>query len=397
LFFVALILSVFKMISVSILAGISKRRTKKMNLVRLESYPKVSIVVPAYNEELNAVKTIQNLLQTDYPDFEIVFVDDGSSDRTYEVAKTSFGGNPKVTVLTKPNGGKASALNYGIGISTGDFLVCIDADTLLQPQAIRLLISYFSNPLVGAVAGNVKVGNRMNLLTRWQHIEYITSQNFDRRAFDVLNAIMVVPGAIGAFRKSAVIDAGLFSTDTLAEDCDLTLRLLRKRYRVSSCNGALAYTEVPESIHMLVKQRFRWSFGIMQSFWKHHDLMFTRQRTNMSWILLPHLLIFQLILPLLSPIVDITLLFSLFMPNSWLIIILYLIYFGVDLSIAILSFRFDGEKFSPGLIPVFFLQRILYRQLLWYVLVKSYLKAIKGELATWGFLSRTGNVNQVPA
>ncbi len=398
LFFLALLLSVFKILSVAILSWIQRSRSKTVFLNPDHSFlPKVSIIVPAYNEEITALRTVENLLKSDYPDYEIIFVDDGSKDNTFNRVRSSYSGNPLVKVLSKPNGGKASALNYGIGYSTGDILICIDADTVLRPDAISKLIPYFTNVNVAAVAGNVKVGNRVNLLTRWQFIEYTTSQNFDRRAFDMLNAIMVVPGAIGAFRKEAVVKAGSFTTDTLAEDCDLTMRILRMGYRIHSCNEALAYTEVPETVEMLVKQRFRWTFGIMQSFWKHRDLLFTRKRLNMSWVQLPHLLVFQLILPLLSPLVDITLLFSFFLPKAWLIVVLYFLYFGLDLVISIIAFRYDGEKFKPRNLFDLFLQRILYRQLLWFVLVKSYLRAMKGELAAWGFLKRTGNVDEVVA
>jgi cellulose synthase/poly-beta-1,6-N-acetylglucosamine synthase-like glycosyltransferase/peptidoglycan/xylan/chitin deacetylase (PgdA/CDA1 family)/spore germination protein YaaH len=396
IFFLAMLLSIFKIVSLAILAIRQKKHSgKPMPAVLTSTIPKVSIIVPGYNEELTAPKTVENLLHLDYPDFEIVFVDDGSKDNTFKNIEAQYGDNPKVKVFTKPNGGKASALNYGIGFATGDILVCIDADTVLKPDAVTLMIPYFSDPLVAAVAGNVKVGNRKNLLTRWQSIEYITSQNFDRRAFDQLNAIMVVPGAIGAFRRDAVQKVGMFTTDTLAEDCDLTLRLLRAGYKVHTCNEAYAYTEVPETLNMLVKQRSRWTFGIMQSYWKHHDKMFVRKTPNLGWVVLPNMLIFQLILPVLSPLVDIMLLVSLFLPKGGIIMALYFGYYFLDLIISAMAFRFDGEKFTVRDAYNLFLQRILYRQVLWFVLVKGYLRAIKGELAAWGFLKRTGNVETV--
>ncbi len=396
IFFLAMLLSLFKILSIATLAIRQKRNSKKQlpGPVSPVQY-KVSIIVPGYNEELTAPKTVENLLRSDYPDFEIVFVDDGSKDDTFKNIQALYGKNPKVKVLTKPNGGKASALNYGIGFSTGDVLVCIDADTVLNPDAVSKLLAYFSDPLVASVAGNVKVGNRKNLLTRWQSIEYITSQNFERRAYDTLNAIMVVPGAIGAFRRDAVMKAGMFTTDTLAEDCDLTIRLLRAGYKIRTCNEALAFTEVPENMHMLLKQRFRWTFGIMQVFWKHHDQMFVRRNPNLGWVLLPNMLLFQLILPILSPLVDITLLFSLFMPKGGIIVALYFGYYLLDLIISTIAFRFDGEKFTLRNAYNLFLQRILYRQLLWYVLLKGYLRAIKGELEAWGILKRTGNVETI--
>jgi poly-beta-1,6 N-acetyl-D-glucosamine synthase len=393
IFFLAMILSLFKLKSLAILAIRQRQKSKKQvaNPIVPENH-KVSIIVPGYNEEITAPKTVENLLRSDYPNMEIVFVDDGSKDNTFKNIEALYGNHPKVKVLTKPNGGKASALNYGIGFASGDILVCIDADTVLNSDAVSRMVAYFDDPEVAAVAGNVKVGNRKNLLTRWQSIEYITSQNFDRRAYDALNAIMVVPGAIGAFRRDAVQKVGLFTTDTLAEDCDLTLRLLNAGYKVRTCNEALAFTEVPETLHMLLKQRFRWTFGIMQSFWKHRGNLFVRRNPNLGWIVLPNMLIFQLILPLLSPLVDITLIFSLFMPKGGIIVLLYFGYYFLDLCISILAFRFDSEKFTLRDAGNLFLQRIIYRQLLWYVLMKGYLRAMKGELAAWGFLKRTGSV-----
>lgn len=398
LFMLALILSVFKIVMMAILSIYqkikdNKEHTKAKHNVQPLPKPLVSIIVPGYNEELTAVKTVENLLKTDYPHFEIVFIDDGSKDKTYEIVHDTFKQNANVKVLTKVNGGKASALNYGISHANGDILVCIDADTVLKSDAISKLIEKFNNQKVAAVAGNVKVGNRNKLLTRWQSIEYITSQNFERRAFDILNGIMVIPGAIGAFRRSAVMEIGGFATDTLAEDCDLTLRLLKQGHIVHTCNEALAYTEVPETLTMFMKQRLRWTFGIMQSFWKHRNTLFTRKPANLGWVILPNILIFQMILPLFSPLVDIMLVTSLFMPDPQSTIILYFSYYALDVVISYMAYRFDKEKMKMMDLLNIFIQRIVYRQLLWFVLAKSFLRAIKGELAQWGVLKRTGNVS----
>ena len=401
IFFLALILSAFKIISVAVLAFLQHRKNKKKSLAGAVTFePLVSIIVPAYNEEVTGVKTVENLLKSDYVNFEIIFVDDGSTDSTYELIKARFTGNSKVRLFTKPNSGKAASLNYGISQASGEIMVCIDADTILDTKAVGRLVAPFIDVEVGAVGGNVKVGNKINLLTRWQAIEYTTSQNFDRMAYDYINTITVVPGAIGAFRGSALKEIGGFDVDTLAEDCDLTLRLLRAGYRVRACNDAFAYTEVPENVHMFMKQRFRWSFGIMQSFWKHRELIFTRRRLNLSWILLPNLLIFQMILPLFSPLVDLMMLFSLFSFNGASVFsdnigqvgIFYLSYFILDVLISMMAFHFDGQKFTLRTVWNLFLQRIIYRLLLFVVLFKSYRKAIKGELTGWGVLKRTGNV-----
>ncbi len=173
-------------------------------------------------------------------------------------------------ILTKPNSGKADALNFGLEhLRDEEIFVGIDADTVIARDAISRLVPHFLNPKVGAVAGNAKVGNRINLWTRWQALEYITSQNFERRALNTMGAVSVVPGAIGAWRVSAVREAGGFHTDTVAEDADLTMALLQLGYRVEYEDLALAYTEAPVNARGLMRQRFRWSFGILQAVWKH--------------------------------------------------------------------------------------------------------------------------------
>ncbi|HEY6082912.1 MAG TPA: glycosyltransferase, partial [Chitinophagaceae bacterium] len=351
LFVVGIGLSIGRIIVLAVIAYMEDRRTKREKInqaaiaLPVKDYPLVSIIVPAYNEEVNTTKTIQALLKSDYPNVEVIFVDDGSQDNTYRNANEEFKADPRVKVLTKPNGGKASALNYGINISTGDYLLCIDADTQLKTDAISRLMEMFTSEKVGAVAGNVKVGNEVNVLTEWQSIEYITSQNFDRRAFDLLNCITVVPGAIGAFRKAAIFKAGGFTSDTLAEDCDLTIRILRCGYVIRNCTAAISYTEAPETMKMFFRQRFRWSFGVMQSFWKHRDACFNRNYKNLGMIALPNILIYQILLPLLAPLADIIMLLGLFTGSAGRIFVYYLIFMLVDAAAAVLAFSFEKEKF----------------------------------------------------
>jgi len=234
------------------------------------------------------------------------------------------------------------------------------------------------------------VGNERNLLTRWQAIEYITSQNFDRRAFELLGCITVVPGAIGAFRREALHLAGGFTTDTLAEDCDLTIRLQRAGYAITYAPRAVAVTEAPETVGMFLKQRFRWSFGIMQSFWKHRAVCFNPRYGTLGLVAFPNLLVFQLILPFLNPIADVLMVYSLLSGQGGPVLGYYLAFLAVDAAAAALAFGFEGERRSRlwGLLP----QRFVYRQLMYVVLVRSVLRALKGELQSWGVLQRTGNV-----
>ncbi|GAA4333987.1 glycosyltransferase [Mucilaginibacter gynuensis] len=393
IFITAIFLAIGRILLIGILAirqYYEHKKTEKR--ISDADLPHVSIIVPAYNEEVTAISTIESLLKTDYPDFDIIFVDDGSKDSTYEVISAAYVNHPLVKVYTKPNGGKASALNYGIGITESEFVVCIDADTQLKSDAIYHMLSYFTDEEIGAVAGTVKVGNETNIITRWQSIEYITAQNMDRRAFDLINSITVVPGAIGAFRKSAISKAGGFTYDTLAEDCDLTMRILKQGYVVRNCGEALAYTEAPETINMLLKQRFRWSFGVIQSFWKNRDALFNKKYRYFGMVGMPNILIFQIILPLFSPIADLMMILGLFGPKPERLLIYYLAFVLIDFLVAMVAFRMEKESYKKliYIIP----QRFIWRQLMYYVLFKSIRKALKGELSGWGTLKRTGNVNK---
>jgi len=392
-FVVAIILIIGRLLSIGLLAVYQKYKEKKETL-NTAYQPKVSVIVPAYNEEVNAVRTVDYLLNSTYPNIEVIFVDDGSKDSTFEKVNSAFKDNSRVRVLTKPNGGKAAALNFGIEQASGEILVCIDADTILPADAITKMIPYFADEKVGAVAGNVRVGNTLNMLTNWQSIEYTTSQNFDRRAYDSVNAILVVPGAIGAFRKSAMQDIDGFTTDTLAEDCDLTLRMLRAGYIIRTCNEALALTEAPETLNSFLKQRARWTFGMMQSFWKHRDLLFSFKKPNIGLVALPNLLIFNFLIPLFSPLVDILFIIGLFSRDADQYLFFYLLYYFVDCLIASLAYHYDNQKFDLKKALYLFVQRFIYRQLLFYVLFKGYMKALKGELVSWGVIKRTGNVKE---
>ena len=390
LFITCIILSIGRILILAYFAVKEYRKEKKEKLQPLAGSPAVSIIVPAYNEEVNAVMSVNNLLKSTYPNYNIIFVDDGSKDSTFAKVFEAFKGNDRVSVLTKPNGGKASALNYGIAQTASEYVLCIDADTNLAPDALELLARHFVDDKVGAVAGNVKVGNEVNLLTRWQSIEYITSQNFDRNAFASINAITVVPGAIGLFRKKAIEDAGGFTSDTFAEDCDLTMRMLRAGYIIKNENEAIAMTEAPETLGQFLKQRFRWSFGVMQSFWKNRDALFNRDYGTLGMVALPNILVFQVLIPLVAPLADVFMIMGIFTGNASMILDYYALFMLVDFSVGVLAFVFERENVLKlvWLVP----QRIIYRWLMLYILYKSIRRAIKGQLQSWGVLKRTGNM-----
>ena len=385
---------------------------------QISSYkPKVAVLIPAYNEEKVIERTVQSVLDSTYPNLRIIVIDDGSKDRTLEVARQAFAqeeATGRVLILTKPNSGKAEALNFGLQhLQNEEIFVGIDADTVIAADAISRLVPHFLNPKVAAVAGNAKVGNRVNLWTRWQALEYVTSQNFERRALNTMGAVSVVPGAIGAWRASAVREAGGYHHDTVAEDADLTMSLLRRGYRVEYEDMALAYTEAPTNANGLMRQRFRWSFGILQSVWKHRAV-FARKGV-LGLIALPNIVIFQILLPLVSPFID--LMFAVgtiwyfvqkyFHPESTdpasfhKLVVFFLAFLVIDFFTSTIAFAL--ERRTPQtredvlLLSQVWLQRFAYRQLFSVVLLKTLKRAIEGERFAWDKLERTAAVKYVPA
>ncbi len=371
--------------------------------------PGVSVIVPAFNEERVIVRTVNAILNSTYPNLDIIVVDDGSKDDTYQVALDNFKNNSRVKIFTKRNGGKSSALNLGILKTQAEIIVTLDADTIFLPSTIGKLIRRFVDRRVWAVAGNAKVGNRINLLTRWQALEYITSQNLDRRAFEILNCITVVPGAVGAWRRVAIIEAGGFSSDTLAEDTDLTFSIIRRGHLVASEDEALAYTEAPDNTSDFVKQRFRWMYGTLQTVWKHRDVWGRRQYGALGFFTVPNVIIFQIIFPLVSPLMDLTMLLSIawatwqshYHPIDYSslhafqkIFFYYVFFLVIDLLTATIPFFLEHkEKWS--LIIWLPLQRFYYRQLMYYVAIKTVLTVLRGRLVGWNKFERKATVGEM--
>ncbi len=359
----------------------------------------VSVVVPGYNEEKVICRTVDSLLAQEPPVLEVVCVDDGSTDRTLAVLRERFEGNPRVRVLTKPNGGKASALNLGFREARGEIVVALDSDTLFAPDTCAHLAAPFANPVTGpgiaAVAGNAKVGNRVNRLTRWQALEYVTAQNLERRAWDLCGAVPVVPGAVGAWRRQAVLDAQGFHEDTLAEDTDLTLRLIAAGHRIVYADRALAYTEAPETARALLKQRYRWTYGVLQACWKYKHRLFRPSGGVLGWLILPTFAIYQFLVPLIAPVVDLLLVVSLVRGRQSEVVAYYLLFFALDLLLSTAAVLLEGEDLR--LLIGLFIQRIVYRQLLWVALAKSIWSALSGFTVGWGKLARTGSVEAAPS
>jgi cellulose synthase/poly-beta-1,6-N-acetylglucosamine synthase-like glycosyltransferase/spore germination protein YaaH/peptidoglycan/xylan/chitin deacetylase (PgdA/CDA1 family) len=390
LFGFAIALLTLRAALLSVLAPLQARRSRKRGASQPPAGLTVSVVVPAYNEEQVIARTVEALLGQEPPVTEVVCVDDGSKDRTLAVLHEKFDGNPRVRIFSKPNGGKASALNLGFAEARGEVVVALDSDTIFAQQTVAHLTAPFSDPRVGAVAGNAKVGNRVNRLTRWQALEYVTAQNLERRAWDLVGAVPVVPGAVGAWRRKAVLDAGGFHEDTLAEDTDLTLRLIAQGFRVVYAEHALAYTEAPETAKALLKQRFRWTYGVLQACWKHKSRLFHPGGGVLGWVILPTFAIYQFLVPLLAPVVDLLLVVSLVRGRALATTGYYLLFFALDLVLSAVAIVLEGEDL--GLLVGLFVQRIAYRQLLWVALIKSLWNALAGFAVGWGKLARTGTV-----
>ncbi|HEY2030260.1 MAG TPA: glycosyltransferase [Myxococcales bacterium] len=390
LFAVAIGLLAFRALLLAFLAPAQARRARRRGKSQPPEGLTVSVVVPGYNEEAVIARTVDSLLAQEPPVLEVVCVDDGSKDRTLQVLHERFDKNPRVRIFGKENGGKASALNLGFAEARGEVVVALDSDTVFKPDTVAELTAPFADPKVGAVAGNAKVGNRVNRLTRWQALEYVTAQNLERRAWDLASAVPVVPGAVGAWRREAVLREGGFHEDTLAEDTDLTLRLIARGFRVVYAENALAYTEAPESSKSLLKQRFRWTYGVLQACWKHKSRLFRRGGGVLGWVILPAFAVYQFVVPLIAPVVDVLLLISLVRGQALATAVYYFIFFGLDLLLSMVAVLLEGEDLH--LLIGLFVQRIAYRQLLWVALVKSLWHALAGMAVGWGKLARTGTV-----
>ena len=348
--------------------------------------PPVSVVVPAYNEEVGIENSVRSLAASDYPVLEIIVVDDGSTDRTSEVVAGL--GLDNVRLVRQVNGGKAAALNTGIRLARHEIIVTVDGDTVFEPETIRWLVQPFARPHVGAVSGNTKVGNRRRLLGRWQHIEYVLGFNLDRRMFEVLGCMPTVPGAIGAFRKAVLDEIGGVSTATLAEDTDVTMSILRAGWHVAYEQRATAWTEAPSSIGSLWKQRYRWSYGTMQAMWKHRGAF--AERGPLGRRALPYIFLFQVLLPLLAPAVDLFALFGILFERPGPMIAYWLVFNAVGLGLGVFAFHLDDEPMGPlWALP---LQQFVYRQIMYLVVIQAFATAVSGTALRWHKLERTGEM-----
>jgi cellulose synthase/poly-beta-1,6-N-acetylglucosamine synthase-like glycosyltransferase/peptidoglycan/xylan/chitin deacetylase (PgdA/CDA1 family)/spore germination protein YaaH len=391
------------------------RRSERRRTFDPTYRPRVAVLIAAYNEAPVIVGTVRSMLASDYPDLTVTVVDDGSTDGTGEVVAAAFAGDGRVRLIRQANTGKAGALNRALHETDAEIVACFDADTQVAPDTIGALARHFADPTVAAVAGNVKVGNRTTTLTIWQSLEYITSQNLDRRAYAYLNAVTVVPGAVGAWRRSAMLEAGGYRSDTLAEDMDLTWRLRRAGWRITVEAEAVAWTEAPETWQAFLRQRQRWAFGSLQVLWKHRGALL--RHGWFGWVVVPTVWLFQVLFQFLGPLVDLRLLYAALafvwsavttaaLNGDWQPLpqlartlaatgFFYAVFYVVELFAAVVAFRLDRERMRE--LWWLFWQRFVYRQTLYYVLWQAMVSALKGRRRAWGKLQRTGTVHMAKA
>ncbi len=379
-----------------VLALIGHRRQTRRAWTELpeDQLPLVSVILPVFNEEPVIARTLAALRASDYPNLEVIAVDDGSTDRTLAIMREHAASWPALTVITQPNGGKSIASNHGIMAARGEIVVTLDGDTLFEPQTVRMFARHFyvqdAKRPVGAVAGHVKVGNRTGLLTMWQSLEYISGICVTRMGEGVAGAISIVPGACAAWRKEALQAAGGYSHDTLAEDADLTMTLQKLGWAVVQENRAVAWTEAPMTVRGLAKQRLRWTYGNLQALWKHAGMLFRPRYGFLGMVALPYTLLATLVPLVFLPLTVLMAGINLAAGNWQPIAAFAAFVLAIHAVICVLAIRMVGESWSHLLVvPVY---RIIYEPLRAYLLYASLLQALRGRMIGWYKPERTNSV-----
>ena len=334
--------------------AVYQHREESTTLGPVDSLPTVSVLVPAYNEEGYVGRCIDRLLESDYPaeKFEVLVVDDGSTDGTFEEACARAG--PQVTVHSEANGGKHAALNYGIDHTNGDVVVVVDADSFVQADALSSAVATFQGDEdVGGVASDVRVVNRRNAVSRIQTLEYVLGINTFRRAFDFFGAIPVVPGCLGAFRREALLDAGGYDDDTLTEDFDVTVKVLRAGWTVKHTT-AKVWTEAPYSWRDLYRQRLRWNRGNLEVLWKHRDVFVDDDTRFLHRFVFPFYVLTMLLAPLVGVLTVLAVGVSLLSGNAAEVAGMVAFFAFVGSLLTVLALRLEGEslRLVPYAVPL---------------------------------------------
>ncbi len=358
-------------------------------------FPFVSILVPVFNEGKVLKESIESLLDLDYPNYEILIINDGSSDNTSEVGVSLVGyqkgrtGLVKVSLINKPNGGKAKALNAGIQYAEAQFVLCMDGDSQLSPNTLKMAVRHFIDPAVGAVAGNVKVQNRKKFMTDLQALEYLEGLNMARSAQGFIQMVNIIPGPIGLFRKNALKDAGFYSSDTFAEDADVTLKILSVGWKIIYEPNAIAYTEAPITIHQLLKQRYRWTRGILQAIRKHKKFLINPTINFNNSLILWTMFYEALVWPAMNIFVNLYfIVVALFYGMSSFIFLWWIGIAVLDLMAAIFCIAAEKEEFR--LVPYAIIYRMVFILLIDVTKAMATVEEFLGFSMTWGKLERTG-------
>lgn len=374
------------------LAVAHRFREKKIHSKKLRFKPLVSVVVPVYDEEKVVEQTLKSITLSNYPSVEIIVVNDGSKDSSSKVVRDFIKNNNRseITLIEQKNMGKFAALNTGFKHANGEIIVCIDADTIITRRTISAFVKHFRNDKTGAVSGNVKVGNQVNFLTKLQEVDYRTALNLERRAFSLLNSVFVVPGAIGAWRRSAVLEAGGFTGATLTEDGELGMRLLKLGYLIDFESRAIGLTEAPEKLSPLIKQRFRWTFGSLQTLWLHKDMLFRPKYGFFGMLVLPYTVFVQIPNLFLSPIFEFLAIPLAIFVSYQLVLTMIVILALSRLLLFVVAAKLGGESTK---LAAFVLPHRFFYQFIWYfVFDVAVWTALKGSFIAWTKLERTGKV-----
>ncbi len=357
------------------------------------SLPMVSIVVPAFNEGMVIQPALRALIELDYPNFEVLVVDDGSTDDTYEkamvVAHESL--SVSIRVITKRNAGKAEALNTGMTLARGEFVLNMDGDTKLSRNTLRVCIPHFENPAIGAVAGNVKVVNRENIWTNIQSLEYVEGLAMARKAQSFIRSVNIIPGPLGMFRKSVLQQVGGYDHDTFAEDCDLTLKLLMRGWHVAYEPNAIAWVETPSSLLDLLKQRYRWTRGILQATKKHSKALWQPRKSGLNFYILWYMLFEGIVWPFSTILGNLFFIYVSFQFGLAILLFYWWLQLTV-LDVVAAAYCVVIEEEYPSLILYAVLFRVFYINITDISKVFASIEEWRGTAMTWGKLEREGKL-----
>ena len=355
--------------------------------------PLISLVVPAFNEGPVIEAAIRSLLKLDYPNYEVLVIDDGSTDDTYQKALTvaRLSTTVPVRVITKRNGGKADALNTGMTHARGEFVLNMDGDTKLSRNTLRACIRHFEDPRIGAVAGNVKVLNRENIWTRVQALEYVEGLAMARKAQSFMRSVNIIPGPLGMFRKSVLQQVGGYDEDTFAEDCDLTLKMLMRGWHIAYEPTAIAWVETPSKLLDLLKQRYRWTRGILQAMRKHKSALWKPRKAGINFYILWYMLFEGIIWPI-STVTG-----SVFFAYVGLRygVVLFIFYWWLQLTmldVMAATYCVVVEDEDPALIGYAIAFRLFYITIVDVSKVFATIEEWRGTTMTWGKLQREGKL-----